>query len=320
LPPPPTPAPVPPPAAPKFAADLTIVNVFSGVGIAGVTLQGTGLILDKPSSGSGLLTVASDEGGARDVTFAGPSLVARTTQLRLPGDAARVTLIPADFDLVAFDQFCRQPAIHRWRTPPTVTAEARVLQFTSLADGTMPGSTTVDSDSYLRQVAADMESALSDLTGGRWTSFDAINVQHSGEGAAVPIMVSGRITVARVSGMYAASGFGGYTRWEINASGEVVSASILLDTQFDNPTGPYATALRIHEFGHALGLTHVTARASVMNPSATTGPTPFDRDAAKLLWQRPIGNQSPDNDPSGAGVNRAGRSYWTAGEGSRPGR
>src|SRR5262249_15279338 len=131
------------------------------------------------------------------------------------------------------------------------------------------------------------------------------------------IMVSGRVTVARVTGMYAATGYGGFTRWEIGPSGNVQGASVLLDTQFDNPTSGVAAILRMHEFGHALGPMHVTARASLMNPTPNPAPTQFDRDATRVAWQRPIGNQSPDNDPSGASINRRGRSYWTNAEGVR---
>jgi hypothetical protein len=54
-----------------------------------------------------------------------------------------------------------------------------------------------------------------------------------------------------------------------------------------------------------------------MNPSAMGGPTDFDRQAMVVAWQRPIGNQSPDNDPSGATINRRGPSYWVSEDGMR---
>ena len=298
-----------------------VLNVFSGGGLAGVTVSGNGLANPSPSSASGAVTVTSNDGGARDVTFAGSSVVTRTTSLKLPSAAVKVTLIPADFDLTAFDQLCRQPSIRRWQAPPTIAVETRVATFTSLTDATMPSSDVVVTDAFARDVAHDMEVSLSDLSGGRWTSFGAINVLHEGTaGGSIPVQVSGRITVTRVMGLYPATGFGGFTRWEVNGAGEVTGASILLDTGYDQPLSAYAKTLRAHELGHALGLSHVTARPSVMNPSATLAPTQFDRDATRLEWERPLGNQSPDVDPSGASINRAGRSYWTAGEGSGPGR
>jgi Matrixin len=300
--------------------ELTVLNVFSGGGLAGVTVSGTGLASPSPSSASGVVTVTANNGGARDVTFVGSSVVTRTTSLKLPSDTVKVTLIPADFDLTAFDQLCRQPAIRRWQAQPTIAVETRVAKFTSQTDATLPASDVVETDATARDVALDMEGALSDLSGGRWTSFGAINVLHDGAaGGAIPVQVSGRITVTRVMGLYPATGFGGFTRWEVNGAGEVTGASILLDTMYDQPLSAYTKTLRMHELGHALGLSHVTVRPSVMNPSAAVGPTQFDRDATRLEWDRPLGNQSPDTDPSGASINRSGRSYWTAGEGSRPG-
>jgi hypothetical protein len=296
------------------------MNVFSGSGVAGVTVSGAGLATKTPSASSGALTVTSDNSGGRDVTFAGPSVITRATRLTLPSDAAKVTLIPSDFDLAAFDQLCRQPSIRRWRYPPIIAVQARVAKFTSLTDTSLPASYVVEADATARQVALDMQSALSDLTGGRFKLFDAISVLHDGASGPIPIQVSGRITVTRVTGLYAATGFGGFTRWEVTSAGEVTGASILLDTNYDIPASPYATTLRMHEFGHALGLSHVTTRSSVMNPNAMTAPTQFDRDATRLEWDRPLGNQSPDIDPSDSSINRSGGRYWTAGEGWRPGR
>jgi hypothetical protein len=296
---------------------LTLVDVVSGAGLGGLTIVGSGLIGNPSSSSTGALTVGANDSGSRDATVSGAGVVTRTTQIRVPAADARVTLIPSSFDLGSFDQLCRQPAIHRWQNAPAVVVETRELKFTSFSDASLPATGIVADDTSARQVALDMQSVISDLTGGHLTSLASISLQHSGAGATVPIMPSGQVTVARVQGMYAATGYGGYTRWEIGSSGNVQSASILLDTQFDNPTSAVASVLRMHEFGHALGLTHVTNRPSLMNPSAMGGPTDFDRQAMVVAWQRPIGNQSPDNDPSGATINRRGPSYWVSEDGMR---
>jgi hypothetical protein len=294
-----------------------LLDVISGAGLGGVSVAGTGLVSIAPSSPTGVVTIGTDDMGAHDVTLSGAGIVTRTTQLRVPAPEARVTLIPTSFDLTAFDQMCRQPSIHRWLAAPSVVVEARVLKFTSMSDANLTATKDSVDDASARQVGLDMQSVVSDLSGGHFTALASIGIQRSTEGSAVPIMVSGRVTVARVTGMYAATGYGGFTRWEIGPTGNVQGASVLLDTQFDNPTSGVATILRMHEFGHALGLMHVTNRPSLMNPSASTGPTPFDRDATRIAWERPIGNQSPDNDPSGASINRRGQSYWTNAEGVR---
>jgi hypothetical protein len=296
---------------------VTLVDVVSGTGLGGLTVAGSGLLGNPTSSSTGALTVGANDSGSRDVTVTGAGIVTRTTQIRVPAPDARVTLIPSSFDLPSFDQICRQPAIHRWQNAPAVVVEARELKFTSFSDASLPTTAIVADDTAARQVALDMQSVISDLTGGHLMSLASISLQHTAVGATVPVMVSGQITVARVQGMYAATGYGGYTRWEVGSAGNVQSASILLDTQFDNPTSAMASVLRMHEFGHALGLTHVTNRPSVMNPSASAGPTDFDRQATRVEWERPIGNQSPDNDPSGATINRRGRPYWISEDGMR---
>jgi hypothetical protein len=56
--------------------------------------------------------------------------------------------------------------------------------------------------------------------------------------------------------------------------------------------------LRTHELGHALGYNHVTVRTSIMNPAIGPEPTDFDRAGAVIAFQRPVGNVSPDTDPS----------------------
>jgi hypothetical protein len=44
-------------------------------------------------------------------------------------------------------------------------------------------------------------------------------------------------------------------------------------------------------------------RASFMNNSAIVEPNAFDRDATRLAFLRPPGNQSPDRDPSSFSAN-----------------
>jgi hypothetical protein len=61
-----------------------------------------------------------------------------------------------------------------------------------------------------------------------------------------------------------------------------------------------STAARVypHELGHALGYQHVMLEASIMSGvQPTSALTAFDRDAIRIVYQRPPGNRSPDVDP-----------------------
>jgi hypothetical protein len=76
---------------------------------------------------------------------------------------------------------------------------------------------------------------------------------------------------------------------------------MFLDRDFDKDD-PRRRLLRIHELGHAHGYMHVNSRTSIMNPSVGPEPTDFDRAAAIVAFQRPVGNVSPDTDPGVVGL------------------
>jgi hypothetical protein len=75
------------------------------------------------------------------------------------------------------------------------------------------------------------------------------------------------------------------------------SALIMIDREFDTSPSPYIRSLRAHEFGHALGYTHVTLRNSCMNSHARFEPNSFDLDAARIAFSRMPMSRTPDIDP-----------------------
>jgi hypothetical protein len=72
---------------------------------------------------------------------------------------------------------------------------------------------------------------------------------------------------------------------------------MFLDNDFDR-ADMRRRLLRIHELGHALGMMHVTERPSIMNPTLGPDVADFDRAAATIAFDRPIGNRAPDIDPT----------------------
>lgn len=273
-----------------------------GEGVSGSSCDGTGAFLVTADSGST---------EPRLLIFTGPDLIERRTNVRVPGAELLVSLISGGFDLQAFDEMFRAPQLRRWITAPPLLLETRSLQFTdvnqmdavALAD-TMP-------DAEAAELLKDLAWALPQLTGGTFTDFAKITRRDSTEGSRVDLLNDNAITVSRVVGLTAATGFWGYGRWKFQSDGRVTAGILMLDRDFDRSGSNFTRSLRAHELGHALGYQHVTARDSVMNSLARLEPNDFDRAAARIAFQRPPGNRSPDVDPSSASINRLGPGTWS---------
>ena len=231
----------------------------------------------------------------RLVTLSSSSIVVRQTHLRVPGPSATLSLIPASTDLPAFDQMFRASgSLVRWVSPPALTVERRVLQFTNVTDQEYTADTEVMSDADAEGLVADLAWALPQISA--FPGFVDELSETAPPGSRVRVSRPGRIVVARYAGLQAATGFWGYGRWQ-TSGGEVVAGIVMLDLGFDTSGSVFRRSLRAHELGHALGYNHVTLRESVMNSSARIEPNPFDRAAMKLAFQRPPLNRSPDIDP-----------------------
>jgi hypothetical protein len=130
-----------------------------------------------------------------------------------------------------------------------------------------------------------------------------VSTETPSEGAAVSVQRDGAIVVARYQGLQAVTGYTGYGRWATLGDGTVTAGVVLYDADFDRTASANRRTLRVHELGHALGYSHVMARPSVMNSSPSAGPNDFDRDAARIAFQRAPGSKSPDVDPDSFVVN-----------------
>jgi len=250
------------------------------------------------------------------VTFTHASVVARQVSLKIPGSEVAVSLIPAAFDLTAFDEMLRVTQLQRWVTAPPLRVQSRVLQFTSTAAADAVGLDEVMADDERASLEADLTWALPQLTGNQFPAFATITRETVAEGASMSVLNTGVITVARYKGLQSATGYWGYSRWQYRSDGTVIGGSIMLDRDFDKSGSMYRRSLRTHELGHALGYTHVTVRPSVMNSSARTEPNTFDREAAIIAFQRPPGNRRPDADPLGVSANVASlTAVWSIGAG-----
>lgn len=312
----PTPAPPTPtpPPLPSFVTLARILDALGGRGVSGVRAEHA-QIVSTVSDASGKLQLSSAsslEGTA--LRFSGASIVSRDTFLRVPGADVIVSVIPTGFDLVAFDQMARQPATKRWMSPPSLFVEHRVLQYSDLGAGTLRASVDVRTDGEVDALVADMTEALPELTGGVIGRFAGVTGRTTPVDSDVSIAISGQITVFWVEGMLAGSGYEGFARWEFRDF-VLTGGVILLDSDRDRI--PSAKWLRYHELGHTLGFTHVTARPSLMAPSAQAI-TAFDREAGRIVYGRPAGNRSPDTDPDDSSLNAVTPRRWSPWVGARP--
>ena len=289
------------------------VDAVTQSGIGGIRVEGDGVSgTSCDSSGLFLVTAATESTEPRLLVFTAPDRVERRTNGRVPGADLLVSMIAGGFDLRAFDEMFRAPQLHRWTAAPPLLIEARSLQFTDVNMMDAVALADVMPDAEATSVVSDLTWALPQLTGGAFNNFAAVNRQESAEGARVNLLNDDVITVARVVGLTAATGFWGYGRWRFQSDGRVVAGIVMLDRDFDRSGSPFTRSLRAHELGHALGYQHVTVRPSVMNSQARIEPNDFDRDSARIAFQRPPGNRTPDVDPSSASINRRLTATWSA--------
>ena len=305
------------PAPPPTATGLNgvAVDAVSERPLGGVTVRVDGLGEAITSAAGAFHFAAADPQVVRAVTMSSAQTVERVTRLRVPGPDATLSLMPSALDLAAFNQMCRGNGgeLHRWTAAPRVVVQNRVLQFTNITDVDYSALGSIMSDGEAGVLLDDLAWALPQLTGGAFTAFAGSQRETASEGDQVRVSRTGVIVVARYEGLTAATGFWGYTRWSWNGAGEMIAAIVMLDRNFETSNSPFRRSLRAHEFGHALGYNHVTARPSVMNSAATIEPNPFDRDAAKLAFQRPPLNRAPDVDPdpfTGNLRTRAAQIFW----------
>lgn len=277
----------------------TLLDGLTQQGLAGVVVRIDGIGETTSGPDGSFSLAAADPQTLRSVTVSSGGIVERATRLRVPGPTTTLTLIPSSLDLTAFNQMFRgsNGELHRWVAAPDLIIERRVLEFTTVGAAEYTGTSTTLSDSEVSALVTDLEWAMAQLTANTFTRFASVRVDTADESASVRVSHPGAIHVARYDGLTIGSNFWGYTRWSWNGLGEMQSGIVMLDRNFEVSGSPFRRSLRAHELGHALGYQHVTVRESVMQSHARTEPTTFDRDGARIAFQRMPRNRTPDVDP-----------------------
>jgi hypothetical protein len=249
-----------------------------------------------------------DGPGSFPTTVTGNPIVERHTSITgSTAGRAKLALIPATFDLAAFDEMFRGEDSHsrlqRWTTAPALVVIATAMNFKSANTDRYKASSEQLTSSEVATLVSHLNEGLTLLTAGTYTSFASVAIEHPTHGEMVNVQRVSKIVVGRYLGIQADHETIGYGTWAEQPDGTVVGGTVWLDRNFDHDD-TRRRLLRIHELGHALGYNHVTVRPSVMNPAIGPEPTDFDRDGSSIAFQRPVGNTSPDRDPAGVGGGR----------------
>jgi len=251
------------------------------------------------SDANGYFTVENTAAGTSTIELTGSSIVDRKTDVRLPSDGVvRFGLIPASYDLVAFNEMFRgsHERLQRWTTAPSLVVLTTVMKFESSESTSSEATNEQIPAGEVDTMVRDLTEALATLTGNTYTAFAQVTRESTAAGSRASTARNGQIVVGRYRDLKAANNVVGYGRWAEREDGTVTGGAVFLDSVYD--AGRDKKLLRTHELGHALGYKHVTSRPSIMNPVLGYDVTDFDRQGAAIAFQRPPGNRAPDTDPT----------------------
>jgi len=285
------------PSSQRSVSGQTLSVVDNGMA-PNVALQ-IGTRVRVTSDATGAFSAEMDEPGSYPVVMQTNAFVERKTSLNAPAEGLRLSLIPSGFDLRAFDEMARtqNSRLQRWTTQPRLVVLTTAMRFTSMGSTSFPATGEQLTEAEVDGIISDVTGALALLTNGTWTEFTSVHRESAADGAMVETLRTGMIVIGRYKGVQALANTIGWGRWAEQGDGSVYGGAVYLDRDFDT-NDDRRRLLRTHEMGHALGYTHVTSRESIMNPSVGPEPTTFDRQAARIAYDRPPGNKSPDEDPS----------------------
>jgi hypothetical protein len=274
-----------------------VVNIESLVsGISDVVISGVGARAARTDAG-GFFTLDAN-GSAYALLLTHPNFVDRRTAAVLPANGLHVSMIPSTFDQAAFEEFAPRATttgLRRWTRDPSLVVLTNVVEYDGIAyDPLVTDRQVPDADFACMLDGVQRAIApMSDQT-MKFTKVD-VTSQPAGSRFSIPSTPEGTIVLVVAHGVLAngrAAAFAG-------AQPNVLVRGVVWVSADNLPLcGTTASRVYPHELGHALGYQHVTLEPSVMSGiQPTSALTPFDRDAIRIVYQRPPGNRSPDIDP-----------------------
>lgn len=303
---------LPIPTAPTGSGPTVSVRVVSTLTdqpVSGASATGAS-VRSTTSDAAGLVTLEASGAGSYAVRVAAAQFVTRQTTVAIPGNDARLDLIPSSFDLVAFDQMFRGVTtggrLAKFLAAPALVVQRSGLLWANSPDDRFLAEDEQWSDTDIDGVIADLTFGLQTISAGVFPAFSEIRVEQAAAGMMVTVPQAGAIVVARYRGLRGPSGdrIGGFGKTNIDAAGVIRGGIVMLDRDSElQSTAP--RRVRVHELGHVLGASHVTSRLSFMNPDGNGGlPNDADIEAFRVAARRPPGNRTPDVDRADFTLNR----------------
>ena len=176
------------------------MNAVDGTPAAGVSVR----VSTAPSAttdASGYFRTEVDRPGSYSTTITGSGIVERQTLVTGPTtERARFSVIPASFDLVAFNEMFRtaNARLQRWTTRPALVVIASVMSYRVPADEYTATDERM-SDEEVSLLVAHLTEGLSLLTGGTYTSFARVDIERPASGTRALVTRAGTIVVGHAT-------------------------------------------------------------------------------------------------------------------------
>ena len=300
------PTPSPPPEPVTGTTSGRLVNVLNGdEAVAGATLSVASLgQAVSDAAGQFRLQAPSTIPSPYSTRITRSGWVERNVLFKVPGDPVSISLIPDSFNLLYFDEMCRSfGRVARWSSAPALLVETSVIQYPSRIatdDEVPPQSVTRTTDELRRTVVV--------LSAGRFSDFASIEFRRTAAGtrSSAPI---GALALSWQQGLLEGFGHVAYgARFLRGSDAGITSGEVALDydwREFGQPQGSRRDFIPVeqHELGHALGYSHTRTAPSFMYEVFLMTVSALDRQAFEIFMQRPNGNASPDQDPTGVSHN-----------------
>jgi len=292
----------------KGGARGLVTDIISGAPLAGIEVSIPSEDTDT-TSGSGQFSVAVSQGGVFTLRAGGGLYLKRKTYVSVNSfSAVDLALIPdgMGFDLSFFDHLFRwngRSSTSRWTDEPTFEIWTTKFRCEEGSENGACERLVATDDNVPAVFISNAENVtnndLKPLTGGFVRGRNVRRKSHDpGTVVTASQMLSPNIIViSLVENSFTGKSWAG---WQTTGTSAIYSGRVQINSWHTS-----SLCLMSHEIAHTLGYHHPDGQYSVPKPSVMRcdGPTADDRLHGRILYLRPPGSRTPDEDPDWFMVN-----------------